>query len=532
MLNKAMQIRLAVCYSLLLVGMFFSIIRIASINLSPKYADAAENESTRRMVLGAKRGTIFDCNLERLTNHTRRYVSIITDHPAAVMAVSEQFSGEELTGLLTEIRQNGMAVRTIDRELMVDGIVSLPVSEHAGDDLLAKHLIGYTDDSNHGVCGLEAAFDEILYTDETAEIAFITDGHGNILPGETPEIVNPVSCENSGIAVTLDRRIQTVAEQAADGLTCGAVIVTEAKTGKIRAMVSRPDYRMSDLASALTDENSPLLNRALCAYNVGSVFKPCVAAAALENRTTDFLYTCIGYADIDGLTFRCHKADGHGAVDLSAAIKYSCNTFFYNFSSVVGADAIYDMAARAGFSSGIKLADGITAASGNIGNLSALRLSRRALANLAIGQGELMLTPVGITTLYMAIASDGTYRIPSLIEGRVENGVLTERETDPAPVRLMSAQNAALLRQYLAGVLEEGGTGTAAKPGTVTAGGKTATAQTGILKDGHSVINSWFCGFFPLEEPEYVVTVLAENASGGCAGVFAKIADGVMEVDK
>ena len=85
-------------------------------------------------------------------------------------------------------------------------------------------------------------------------------------------------------------------------------------------------------------------------------------------------------------------------------------------------------------------------------------------------------------------------------------------------------------KEYLAAVLEEDGTGKKANPTLTTAAGKTGTAQTGVIKNGQKVTNSWFCGFFPLDNPKYAVTVLSENAKGGCGDVFAAIADGITEM--
>ena len=81
-------------------------------------------------------------------------------------------------------------------------------------------------------------------------------------------------------------------------------------------------------------------------------------------------------------------------------------------------------------------------------------------------------------------------------------------------------------------MLTEGGTGEKAKPLLTTAAGKTGTAQTGVIKNGKSVTNSWFCGFFPLENPKYVVTVLAENQTSGAGEVFAAIADEITKFEE
>ena len=91
------------------------------------------------------------------------------------------------------------------------------------------------------------------------------------------------------------------------------------------------------------------------------------------------------------------------------------------------------------------------------------------------------------------------------------------------PIRLMSKDTADILKKQLCRVLDEDGTGNLANPNVITAAGKTGTAQTGIIRNGSNVTNTWFCGFFPFENPRYVVSVLAENTEKSCAGVFAEI---------
>ena len=78
----------------------------------------------------------------------------------------------------------------------------------------------------------------------------------------------------------------------------------------------------------------------------------------------------------------------------------------------------------------------------------------------------------------------------------------------------MSQSTAQVLKNHLKGVLEEGGTGSLANPKVITAAGKTATAETGIIKEGQSVTNTWFCGFFPFENPKYVVSIIVEDSIG------------------
>ncbi len=522
--------RVAVCYFMLVTAMFLIIMRIVNIALDPEFQTAATANSVHTVKVSRQRGTIFDCNMKPITNATKKYTSLITDIPAASVALTDIFSESEAADILGEIRSGSLPLITSDRDISGNGIVSFVSYEH--EQRIANHLIGYLDESGHGVSGLEAVFDEILYSESSFTLSFGIDGHGNLISGDSIRYEYDRSVEQNGIMITLDADIQAVAEKAADGLNTGAVVVSEIESGEIRAMVSRPDFSLSDLSAALGNQDLPLINRAMMTYNVGSGFKPCVAAAALEAGHTNYLWFCEGSSDIDGQMFRCHKMSGHKWLDLAGALKHSCNSFFYNLAIDVGAEKVYEMAERAGFNNAVSFGYGLSTRSSQIGDINRLSISERALANLAIGQGELMVSPVGILNLYSAIASDGSYYPPSLIKGVVQNGGLSEETAENEKVFLMSKSTAKELRKCLLGVLDENGTGYIAKPKTVSAAGKTSTAETGIVKDGKAVTNTWFCGFFPFEDPKYAVAVIAENSEEGCGGVFAEIADGITALKK
>ena len=187
------------------------------------------------------------------------------------------------------------------------------------------------------------------------------------------------------------------------------------------------------------------------------------------------------------------------------------------------------MASSLGFGNEIKIADNMTVSGGSL--TSKERLSNDAsLANLSIGQGDLSASPVTMLQLYCAIANDGTYRIPSLIEKTIKNGKSEAYEVS-SPTRVMSENTAQVLRDYLVSVISEG-TGTEAAPTLCTAAGKTATAQTGRYDNsGVEITNSWFCGFFPAEAPQYVAVVMSEGQSQkSTARIFSEIADGVTKL--
>ncbi len=525
---KTVHRRVAFCYFTVLVAMFLTVLRVVDIALDPRYFATANSTASRSITITGQRGTIYDCNMEPLTNSKENYLSLVTDIPSATVTLKNYYSEAETALLLAELQENSVPIITTERDITGNGIISFGYLTN--NQSIANHIIGYTDQEGHGVSGLQYVFDDILYSESKVRLTFGIDGNGDIIKGDSIKFEINRSVENSGIALTLDSEIQRIAEAAAEDIFCGAVAVVEVETGEIKAMVSRPDFELDNLAAALEDENSPLINRVMQTYNVGSVFKPCVAAAAIEAGEGGFLFNCEGASDIDGQIFRCHKAEGHEWLDMAGAIKHSCNSFFYNLAVKVGATPIFEMAQNAGFNNAVSLGYGVSTKSAQIGNYDRLEASDRALANLSIGQGELMVSPLGILTLYCAIATDGSYYPLSLIKGEVKNGSLINKQAQNAKVKLMKASTAERLRDCLARVLEEDGTGFSAKPKTVSAAGKTSTAETGIFKDGKRVINSWFCGFFPFEDPKYAVAVISENSSKGCGGVFAKIADSITDL--
>ena len=410
------------------------------------------------------------------------------------------------------------------KEIDCDGIIC--TRAFSDSKTTSRHIIGYTDTDSKGVNGLQKAYNDILYSDEDISVFYSTDAKGRILEGVKPELRNDNQAMKNGVVTTLDTNIQEIAEKYAENLEMGAVVVSDLK-GKIKASVSRPAFDRHNIELYLESANSPLLNRAVNAYNVGSVFKPCVAIAGIESGKADYNYTCVGSCEIIDRRFKCHKRSGHGNLNLDGALALSCNTYFYNFSFDIGYSEIYKTAQNLSFNQSLKLCDGISTAKGNLPNEKSLS-NIAYLANFSIGQGELLLSPISMLNLYCSIAGDGSYRVPSLIDATIENGNLTPTKEN-LPTKVMKPETALLLRRYLMGVLEEG-TGSKAKPQTVSAAGKTATAQTGKFQDGKEINESWFCGFFPAVNPQYVVVIFSEDDSKQtltCAEIFAKIADDI-----
>ncbi len=525
---RTFSVRSAFIFFLTTLIFLLCILRVAVIS-ADDYTQVAIKQSRYKLNAGKVRGTIFDCNLVPLTNNQKKIIAAVSPTPRAITAISSVLDGEELKTALEQLKKGKPVLCEVEKEIVCDGIICKTVNTTDYETLVAKHILGYTNADGNGVSGLEAAFDDLLFSGGEITFCFESTGVGNILAGVEP-IVETTNTNKGNLISTIDINIQNLAEEYANYLKTGAIVVADVKTNKIRALVSRPDFDVNNISAFLEESDSPLLNRAISTFSVGSVFKPCVAAAGLEKGNRDFTYICTGSCEIIDRYFKCHKKDGHGLTDLRLGLAHSCNTFFYNFSFKIGGNKIYETAKKFKFGSSLSLCDGIKTTKGNLPNSETLN-NIAHLANFSIGQGELLLSPVSMLTLYSAIATDGKYYTPSVVEGILDNKGVTKYNIGN-PTKAISPETAKILREYLTSVLKEG-TGQDATPETVTAAGKTATAQTGKYQNGREIHASWFCGFFPAEEPKYTVIVFSENSLNqtmSCAKIFANIADGITSL--
>lgn len=524
---QSFNIRGAICLFIIFAMFFYSILRVSVIALSD-YDTILENQNCLKLKITDLRGTIYDCNMRPITNNSKKIIAAVSPTARAKTAIKSVLKDEEAEIVLEKLENGKPIICEVPKFIDCDGIVCTEIYETVKDNTFAVHTIGYTDSDNNGVTGLEKAYNEILKSDSDAYIAYECNGKGELLKGAKPIIHNDTSKAAGGIVSTIDINIQNIAENAANAIERGAVVIAEANSGKIRASVSRPTFNSGNIEAYLNDSTSPLLDRTMNAYNVGSVFKPCVATAGIENGMKDFSHNCTGRCKIIDREFKCHKLDGHGILNLEQSIANSCNTYFYNFAFSIGETDILKTASAFGFGNSLKLCEGIYTPKGNLPQKSTLS-NIAHLANFSIGQGELLLSPVSMLTLYCAIASDGKYYIPSLIEGTLKDGILSKYDIG-SPTRVMSKETADILKECLKAVIEDG-TGVDAKPNSVTAAGKTATAQTGKYINGVEINEGWFCGFFPAENPQYVVIVFSENTAKqtkSCSKIFAEIADSIM----
>lgn len=286
------------------------------------------------------------------------------------------------------------------------------------------------------------------------------------------------------------------------------------------------------MAQSLNDPNSPFVNRAISAYNVGSVYKMVVCAAALKSGIgPDFTYTCVGAIDVGGQVFYCHDHAGHGELTMKEALEESCNPYFIKLGLEVGGDAILAMANRWLWPGGCAYT-GLQTASGSLPQSEDLQLNA-ALANFSFGQGDLTATPLQIAKYLTVFANHGKMVVPQLVLGQVdENGKLVEKQESYMPRPVVDYWIADTIANYMVTAVEEG-SGKRAKPEYFGAGGKTGSAQTGIYnEDGEEIVHAWFGGFFPVEQPQYVCVVLVEGGDSGAlvaAPIFKEIADAIAK---
>ena len=495
-------------------------IRVATVATDEKLMTAGTNQSKRKVVISERRGLILDCNGALLTDSEFIDVTLVFPNDQGAMVLQELLFGNELKTALNKLKSGNTVLVNKKYEKDSEGAVSIEIPKRYSGSL--THIIGYVNSEGHGVSGIEKGLDSVLFCDNSISISYEMDSTGRMLQGAGYSI--DYGQTDSFVKLTVDKEIQNILESAMFNVSKGAAVIVDAKSGKIKAMVSRPDYDPDNLADALNDENAPFINRALYSYNVGSVFKPCIAAAAIENGKQNYQFNCTGVFSFSGLDFKCHKRQGHSTLGLKSAISESCNTYFYSLGLELGGEAVYKAAQNFRFSQPLDLGGGIISSAGSMPNLSTLKTSPAALINLSIGQGDLMLSPVAISLMYCAIANGGKYYMPSIIEGVSQNGVYTPYESLP-PTLAIEKETANTLKEYLKSTLLEG-TGSAAYNEGISAGGKTGTAQTGWIEDGRNILNGWFCGFYEGVNTDYAIVILKEDVRSGsydCAPVFKEI---------
>src|SRR5512138_2609489 len=346
------------------------------------------------------------------------------------------------------------------------------------------------------------------------------------------------------LVLSLDWRLQEFAEKTFPA-TAGVVLAMDAKTGFLLALVDRPapdPNKMSgritpaELAAIHNDPLQPELFRAIQQhYHPGSTFKALVSIAALEEgiyKPNTTVY-CPGHFMMGRARWRCDKESGHGYVDFEHAVGASCDVFFYQAGALLGADAIAKwarrggMGERTGFDIKGEIPGVIPDAAWHDAHLAG-GYQRGMAVNLAIGQGDVNVTPMQQLVFYAALAT-GTIWRPQVVL-RVEDAdgkVLQKFEPDPrGTTDIKKSTRDTVLKGLLATVNQPFGTAYASRVKEFVVAGKTGTAQ--VVKLGARRLkasqvpyferdHAWFAAFAPYDDPEIVVVVLNEHSGFGAS---------------
>lgn len=498
-----------------------------------KNAQTAQNAVNMRQgttTLYRTRGLIYDENLKAIAGNQSCLYAVVD--PRGFPSEKVDILVQKSKGIERKIRENlkketPFVLKLKESLPALDGVTILKGEERYSG--IAPHLLGYLDEAGEvGVAGVEKEYDSFLrlFSSEV-EVNYTVDALNGLIAGLGMETTEEEQTEN-GIVLTLNKELCRELEQSMDRyVEVGATVILNCKNGEIKAVYSNPSYEEERITEYLDSNEGELINRAFSAQTVGSVFKIVVAACVLEAGMEGFEYTCSGGIQINDHTFACHHSDGHGTIGLEKAFAESCNSYFIAVGQMLGYEALSEMARRFGFGEKINVLGSISASKGNF----SVKGNNIDLANMSIGQGELTSSPLQVARMTAAVANGGIMQEVRLFKGLYINERIKEAETMGECQEVVSKENAEKLRRYCVETIESG-TGKEAKPSYMQAGGKTASAQTGIIKDGKEKINTYFTGFYPAEDPQYVITVFAENGvSGGktCGPVFREMCDFISE---
>lgn len=529
---------------------------------------AALSESNRLRVVPIvpPRGTIYD----------REGRQVVTNRPSYTLSVipAEEVKGKTLANLAPVIGMDTTQIRKNIKRTMITRYQPAPVmrdipfdkiailEERSGDfpgvsyqmdrvrlyvappgseaftgyvGELSPEEVGKVDPQLYrpgsliGKKGLERQYDQVLRGKEgTAYLEVFASGQ--VLGPYTgrPRIEATAGAD---LQLAIDLDLQTLATRVFDSFCCGAIVAMDPRSGEVLAITSYPGFDANVFSGIVSESlwtaimanpDHPLLNRPLNGlYPPGSTAKLLTVGAGLEEGAIDLSTTfrpCYGGYQFGTRFFRCWDKNGHGALTATRAIEASCDVYMYQLGLKMGVDVMSRYMDQCGFGrpTGIDLpgeAAGLNPNSTYYNSRYGKNGWTKALAlNNAIGQGEILETPVQLAQFFCGLANHGIVYRPHLVKSIRYPGGQTVPITPQVSFKLpFSETTLAALNEGLRLVVE-GGRGTAQrlKNKFYSIGGKTGTAQ-----NPHGNDHSWFVGVAPLENPEIVCCAIVENAGHG-----------------
>ncbi|MFC1607074.1 penicillin-binding protein 2 [Candidatus Latescibacterota bacterium] len=530
------------------------------------YLEESDDKRIKREVIEAPRGYILDRNDVVLAENRLSYS--ITIDPFARTRFDETIpnlasylgvSTPELTNTVKELTSKSRNPVKIARN--VDFRLLSTVMEHNNDmpgvscvfdqrryypqGTLASHVIGYMGETEKdqksqldagyyygqqvGVYGSEKYFEEQLKGKNGAKFV-VRNYISRVIEDEDykPDPLSPTPGQD--VTLTLDVRLQIVAEEAFGDTVLGGLVALDPRNGEVLVMTSAPKFdpnefegvmSASRLSEIKNDPDKPMFNRAIQAlYPPGSPFKVLTALAGLENGISETTkYSSCRGAYYFGRSYKCWKEGGHGQLDMVRAITNSCNVYFYQLGRKVGLEKWHTVASQLelGMKSGIDLdgeVEGVIPSHNFYQNVGTA-WSPGMMLNLSIGQGEVVSTILQLARYTATIATEGLLTKPHL------NTLGYEQ---PRQVADISKRSFILVKEGMKGVINSSeGTAKSARIAGHVIAGKTGTAQ-----NPHGADHKLFIAFAPYDNPTIAIACVAENAGDYTGSLAVKIVKQVL----
>ncbi len=563
----------AVCFAALAVS--FWVLQVAE---HDRYKEMADNNFLRTIPLRAPRGVLFDRNGKVLVENKSSFtIAVIRERSrnvnAAIARLAAATGVEEarLQDVMQRHRRDPLfapipviehatfeqVAAVTARRLELPEVVVQPVPTRAYPaDALGAHLFGYVSEIQEaqldrpeysgmesgaiiGQSGLEKTYNQRLMG---------ADGDRNVVVNsvgrEIEELNEDPPVDGQRLQLTIDYDLQRALEEAyRAGNMAGAAVFMNPKTGEILAMTSQPAFDPNAFANGIdratwaklnSDPLLPLQDRLIQGkYQPGSTFKVVITTAALSEGiiTPDFKVTCPGYATFYGHTFLCDKHEAHGTLDLRHAIAESCNVYFYTVGNMLKIDQIHEYAEKLGLAgkTGIDLPNEVESLVPSTEwkmKTTGEKWYPGETISVAIGQGQVSVTPISLATMITTVANGGTVVTPHVVKA-YDDGTGWKSLEAPAPRSVFPFPPGVLqpLRDGLWLAVNGGGTAGRARIEGRDVAGKTGTSQV-ISKEGRAAAagkgfdlrdNSWFEFFAPVGDAEISGVVFVEHGGYGAA---------------
>lgn len=524
----------------------------------------AVDQWTRELPVSPERGNIFDANGELLAGNTAAYTlyaraNAVRDAEKTARALSSllPLSYESLLTKLSDRSSSEIVLlRRAEKETVaaVEG-TNLQGIYYARDNrrvypygALGCQVLGFSSSDGAGLTGIEKQYESYL-AGTKGEILYETDLVGVEIEGTGASYI-PAE-DGLDVTLTLDVRIQSLAEEVMaraleeHGAKAARCVVLDPSDFSVLAMVNQPSYDLNDIPRGDAAQLNTLSRNGLIsdAYEPGSTFKIVTAAANIEeylrgNKSAyspQTVFSSSRTRNVEGSTIRCwsdHKNGKHANLTLAGALNNSCNPCFVDIVLALGKETFYDYLEKFRFGS----ATGIDFSGEAIGMLlPESTLKNSDLARIGFGQ-SIAVTPLQLACAAAAAVNGGYYYAPRLVKSiSSEDGAVYLEFGKCLLCRTVSEETSEILSSMLEGVVKEG-SGKQAYVEGLRVAGKTGTAQK--YENGHIAAGKYvssFVGYFPADDPRYLVLVIVDEPQGSyygstvaapCAGeIFRGIAE-------